>query len=34
MENWNEEHLYTQALDYDYELALAVEYLNSLIIYK
>ncbi len=26
---WNEEYLYTQALNYDYELALAVEYLNS-----
>ena len=30
MKNYNEEYLYTQALNYDYELALAVEYLNSL----
>ena len=27
---WNEEYLYTQALNYDYDLSLAVEYLNSL----
>tara|TARA_R100000541_G_scaffold54309_1_gene62773 strand:+ start:606 stop:710 length:105 start_codon:yes stop_codon:yes gene_type:complete len=33
MKDWNEEYLYTQALEYDYELALAVEYLNSLIVH-
>jgi len=30
MENYNEEFLYSSALAYDRELALAVEYLNSL----